>query len=100
MIQNKRFTINDGTLHDKKVIEIAKQYKRRRFKVKIALKGNESPPNLNGCVPDIYAVRGIETHIIEVETKATLKRHASQHECFRTAAPPLGAKFSIIMAEE
>ena len=90
------------TKHDKKVKQIANQYKERKFKVKADLPGFEQPTPIGKYkrIPDIEAVKGRKREIIEVETPKTLKSDKDQQATFRKhASQKSNTKFRIELTE-
>lgn len=73
------------TKHDQLVKELAREYLDKGFVVKADLDGYERPGMIRGYEPDIVAVQGDQTKIVEVETEDTLKteRAEGQQEAFR-----------------
>jgi hypothetical protein len=76
--------------HDRKVRQIAKELKQKRWKVQADLKTYDTPDGIgkNDYTPDIVATRGNKKIIIEVDTPdtvdndqlASFRRSAAQRE--------------------
>ncbi len=52
-----------------------------------------------GHIPDIYATKGKEKLIREIETSRTMTADKAQHEAFRRAAKKLKARFRVLKAK-
>ena len=72
--------------HDRKVRQIANKFKKQGYKVKADIPGYENPPDIgkNKHTPDIFAIRGGKTKIIEVDTPGT--ENNEQLSAFRKSA--------------
>ena len=72
--------------HDRKVRQIAKELKQKRWKVQADLKNYDTPTGIgkNNYIPDIVATRGKKTKIIEVDTPGTIDN--DQLASFRRSA--------------
>lgn len=71
------------TCHDGSVRRRAAGLEANGWNVKAAVQGYDSPPKLNGSVPDIFATKGKRTRIVEVETVDTKRSHREQHKRLR-----------------
>jgi len=87
------------TAHHRRVQREAKKRKDKRCKVQAAgVRGYDQPDKVAGYVPDIIAIRGSRTTIIEVETPETLASHKKQIEAFRRhAAQKANTDFELII---
>ncbi len=74
--------------HDQKVESLAKNLKRKGFKVKADLPNYEQPQTVGGIRPDIIAIRPGERRIYEVETQDSVDtpRDQKQQKEFKKAA--------------
>jgi len=76
--------------HNKEVNKIANEYQKKGYLVKADLKGYSKPPALEinsmKCLPDVWAEKGKEIKMIEVETCESFKPDKEQRECFKKFA--------------
>lgn len=74
--------------HDRKVVSVAKKYERKGWKVRADLSGYQKPKPIGKSrrIPDVVATRPGTRHIVEVETKGTIKSHKRQRSTFRKSA--------------
>ncbi len=72
--------------HDRAVLRSARSYKVRGYNVKADLPGYTKPKKIGGHVPDILATKGRKEKIVEVETRDSNKKDASQHSAFKSYA--------------
>jgi len=74
--------------HDELVRSLAKEYLEKGFRVKVDLDGYNRPGTIRGYRPDIIAIQGDQTKIVEVETEDTKesRRSKAQQEAFRQEA--------------
>ena len=74
--------------HDRKVKQIAQEYKKKGWKVKADLPGYEKPDPIGKKrrIPDVVATKAGAERIIEVETKETIARDKDQQATFRRRA--------------
>jgi hypothetical protein len=84
------------TKHDTAVEKTAKKLKKEGFNVKADVPGFRQPPNMGGCRPDIYAEKGKDKRIIEIETSKSKTTDKSQQMCLKKQAKKLGAKYEQI----
>ena len=68
--------------HDARVLEICKKYEKKGWEVKADIPGYIIPPNVAGLRPDILAIKGKKTHIIEVGTESTMLEDAEKRKKF------------------
>ena len=54
--------------HDRKVQQIARDYKARGYNVSADAAGYPQPPTIGGYIPDVVATKGGHQTIVEVET--------------------------------
>lgn len=76
--------------HDRKVRQIAKEFKQKGWKVQADLKTYDTPDGIGkgNYIPDIVATRGNKTKILEIDTPGTVdndqlasfRRSAAQRE--------------------
>jgi len=78
--------MNHTTPHDEKVRRIAAAYWSRGYSVRAAVLGYERPKPIRGRIPDVVAIKGKTTRIVEVETDQTFRRHKDQRDIFRDYA--------------
>lgn len=78
----------EQTAHDRKVERLAREYKRKGWKVKADIPGYEKPPSIGkyGHIPDLEVTKRGKTKIIEVETPSTLNSDKKQRETFKKSA--------------
>jgi len=69
--------------HDSRVRKIAGGYRSQGWKVKADVSGYSSPRTLYGKRPDVIATKGQKTRVVEVETKASLKKDIPQRNAFK-----------------
>jgi hypothetical protein len=82
----------EQSTHDKGVRTTAKKLERDGWSVQADhISGFESPPEVNGYTPDVYATKRGGTRIIEIETDR--EDDQSQHTAFRRSAGQTGANF-------
>jgi hypothetical protein len=82
----------EQTAHDEGVRTTAQKLKQDGWSVQADhISGFESPPEVNGHTPDVYATKRGGTRIIEVETGP--EDDQSQHTAFRRSAGQTGANF-------
>ena len=74
------------TKHDSAVKKSAEYYKQRGYKVFAAIPGYPSPETIDKRKPDVFAEKGKEKIIIEVETKDTIDKDKRQQEIFKNYA--------------
>jgi len=74
--------------HDRKVREIAKDYKLRGYDVSADISGYPQPPTTGGYRPDVVAKKSGRETIVEVETPDSVNspRDIAQQNAFRQAA--------------
>lgn len=80
--------------HDKGVLATARELDRKGWNVRADhLSGHkwDTPPEVNGHVPDVYATKRGGTRIIEIETSPDDDH--DQHSAFRRSAGQTGANF-------
>lgn len=77
---------SEQSKHDRTVKKEATKYKRKGWKVQADIHGYPKPPLIAGRRPDVRATKPGTTHILEVETPATMKRDKAQHTTFRRHA--------------
>lgn len=86
------------TRHDRKVEERASSLRERGFRVQADLPGHVRPPTLAGHRPDIFARRGGELVVEEIETPSTLRADRAQQEALRRSTEELGGRFAVRLA--
>lgn len=76
------------TRHNRKVASVSRAYKRKGLKVRADLLGHPKPSPIgkNRRVPDVVSTRPRTRHLIEVETKGTIKSHKGQQSTFKRSA--------------
>lgn len=72
--------------HDSRVKRIVGGYKSQGWKVKADIKGHPAPRTIYGRQPDVIATKGKKMRIVEVETRASLKKDVPQRNAFRRFA--------------
>lgn len=74
--------------HDRKVREIAQDYRRRGYNVRADVAGYQRPPTIGGYRPDVVASKSGQETIVEVETPDSTNsaRDAAQRRAFLRAA--------------
>ena len=82
MIKTKKQQSN----HDARVKKIAGGYKSQGWKVKADIKGYPAPRTIYNKQPDIIATKGKKMRIVEVETKASMKKDGAQRDAFKRFA--------------
>lgn len=94
-------TVEKQSIHDKKVKEIADNYRGRAWTTKADLSGYEKPDNIYGHIPDVQAILSNKwEEIVEVETRDSIETDKDQHEAFRRYANQRPyTEFKIIMAD-
>ena len=86
--------------HDRKVRQIAKELKQKRWKVQADLKSYDTPDGIgkNNYIPDIVATRDNKTKIIEIDTPETVDNN--QLKAFRlSAAKKKNAEFEHVITK-
>jgi len=78
--------LTQATPHDKKVKRIAAAYWGRGYDVTAAISGYDRPKPIRGRIPDVVAIRGKTTKIVEVETSRTFRGHKDQRDILRDYA--------------
>lgn len=87
-----RRNTSDQKAHDKGIRKTANELDRGGWNVRADhISSYESPPTVNGHVPDIYATKRGGTRIIEIETDPEDDHY--QHTAFRRSAGQTGANF-------
>ena len=71
------------TKHDEAVRRVAGGYKSQGWKVKADVAGSPAPRTIYGKQPDVIATKGAKTRIIEVETRRSFDKDASQRNAFK-----------------
>lgn len=76
------------SVHDAKVLEIAKDFEAKGYEVMADISGYKRPGTLGGVRPDVVAKKGTERKIVEVETSESndSARDRKQQQEFRAAA--------------
>jgi hypothetical protein len=87
------------TRHDAKVQQRMKQLQGQGFRVWADLPGRGKPPKVGGRIPDIYARRGKDLVVEEVETPGTLKSDKQQQEMLREGTTKRGGRFTVRIAK-
>jgi len=73
--------LSDATPHDRKVRRVAAAYWGRGYNVRAAVPGYKRPKAIRGRIPDVVAIKGKTTKIIEVETSKTgLRKRKEKNE--------------------
>ena len=72
--------------HDQKVRRIAAGYLGMGYSVRADLPDWERPKPIRRRIPDVVAVRGKTTKIVEVETDSTQRSHRDQRAIFKDYA--------------
>lgn len=80
-----------STKHDQAVLAWGKAFAKAGWTTYVHLPGYDRPPLINGYIPDVYAVHGIEVTILEVEDEESI---TSQHTKLQLAAFDAWAKAS------
>ena len=79
--------VSKKTKHNKAVTRVAAGYKSQGYKVSADhVKGYRKPRMIYGKKPDVIATKGAKTRIVEVETRASLRKDSSQRNAFRRFA--------------
>jgi hypothetical protein len=84
--------------HDQMVKQIANSYSKKGWSVQADIPGYEQPDGIGkkNRILDVLVKKGRAEHLIEVETKDTMKKDKDQHETFiRSAAHKPGRVFKI-----
>jgi len=74
------------TTHDRKVRKIAAAYEGMGYRVRADIYGYSAPRSIRGRIPDVVAIRGKTTKIVEVETERAFARDRDQRGVFRDYA--------------
>ena len=88
--------------HDRRVRALANSLENQGWAVQADLPNFDQPDPIGKAekIPDIFATRGNQTKIIEVETPSTVDSHQDQHSTFkRSAAQRENAEFELIVAQ-
>ena len=74
--------------HDQEVSRIAKGLEKRGFNVAADIAGYQKPDTIRGFRPDVFATKGKEKKIVEVETPDSVDsaRDQKQQAAFRARA--------------
>lgn len=77
---------NRKDTHNRKVGQIARDLSKQGWNVQADLRGYDAPPNIGkgNYVPDVFATKGGNTKIIEVDTPGT--ENSDQLSAFRRSA--------------
>lgn len=86
------------TKHDKKVKKIAAGYKSQGYNVKADINGYEQPPNFYRHRPDVFAAKGRNKVMVEVETKSSMSRDKDQRKILKKYAKKKNIRFRKVMA--
>ena len=78
-----RRTKRTQTKHNKTVRRVASGFKSQGWKVKADVSGYSSPRTIGGRQPDVVAIKGSKTRVVEVETPNSYKKDAGQRKVFR-----------------
>jgi len=81
--------------HDRKVQQRLDHYKEKGFRVWADLPGRARPPKVGGVIPDIYARKGSELIVEEIETPSTKYSDKTQHQKLKEGTKKLGGKLSV-----
>lgn len=87
------------TKHDRKVQRRLDYYKKREFWVRADLPNRAKPPKVEGKIPDIYARKGDELVVEEIETLSTKDSDKLQQQKLKEGTKKLGGKFRVIVAK-
>ena len=69
--------------HDSEVLRQAEKLKEAGYDVSADLPSWRKPPTIGGKIPDIYAKKGKEEKVREVETADSLNKDMEQRKKFR-----------------
>lgn len=72
--------------HDARVRKVAGGYKSQGWKVKADVRGYSAPRTIYGKRPDVIATKGKRARIVEVETRASMKKDIPQRNAFKRFA--------------
>ena len=74
--------------HDREVTRIAKSLEKKGFNVAADVAGYQKPETVRGFRPDVFATKGKEKKIVEVETPDSVDsdRDQKQQAAFRARA--------------
>lgn len=93
----------DQKTHDRKVRELARQYRREGYSVKAdGVRGYERPCTIgvHRYRPDIEATKSGKRIVVEVKTTRSLARDREQLKTFaRSAARRSGTKFHVVVTK-
>jgi len=78
--------VTSETRHDRKVRKIAAAYDGLGYLVRADIPGYDRPRPIRGKVPDVVAVRGKTTKVVEVETERAFAADKDQRCVFRDYA--------------
>lgn len=93
---------SNQSTHDRCVRKLANKLKGEGWEVNADLPNFNQPDPIgnNNRIPDIFATRGGQTKIIEVETPTTVDTHEEQHSTFRrSAAQRENGEFEIVVTK-
>ncbi len=85
--------------HDAKVRSELEKLINKGFRVKADLPKRARPPKVGGVIPDIFAKKGKQLIVEEIETASTKKSDKLQQQKLRKGTKKLGGKFSIKIAK-
>ena len=85
--------------HDSKVIKELDRLRGGGYRVWADLPGRAKPPKVGGVIPDIYARKGKDLVIEEIETPSTLQKDKPQQEKLRKGAKEKGGTFRTLLAK-
>jgi len=85
--------------HDRKVQQRLDYYKEKGFWVRADLPDRAKPPKVGGKIPDIYARKGDELVVEEIETSSTKESDKAQQQKLKEGTKKLGGKFNIKIAK-
>ena len=87
------------TKHDQKVSQRLDYYRDRGFWTKADLPDRAKPPKVGGKIPDIYARKGDELFVEEIETPSTKKSDELQQQRLKEGTKKLGGKFKVVVTK-
>lgn len=91
-------TLVNQTVHDRMVQNLATHYFTQGYTVYADLLGYQSPPKVQGFIPDIYAVKGASKIIAEAETCETVCAEHTEQQ-FKVFDNVPGVSFHVITPE-
>jgi hypothetical protein len=87
------------TKHDQKVSNVARGYRAQGYSVRADIPGYKPPSNVGGRRPDIYAWKGRDKVMVEVETPSSLRSDSGQRSSLRRSAHRRNARFRTVLTK-